>query len=86
MTGVLDGLSRTGRFCINLSLLSQAEQKACEELFNKLKVAAGGCHPSKDDNSNTSIVCEASLTHVEGNESDITTKLKVLAGKYDTEK
>ncbi|XP_059412998.1 coiled-coil domain-containing protein 103 [Carassius carassius] len=39
--GVLDGLSSTGRFGLNLSLLSQAEQKACEELFHKLQVTAG---------------------------------------------
>ncbi|KAK2916409.1 hypothetical protein Q8A67_000783 [Cirrhinus molitorella] len=39
--GVLDGLSGTGRFGLNLSLLSQTEQKACEELFHKLKVAVG---------------------------------------------
>lgn len=53
--GVLDGLSRTGRFGLNLSLLSQAEQKACEELFHKLQIATG-------DSSDTSMVCEASHT------------------------
>uniref|UniRef100_A0A671S3U0 Coiled-coil domain-containing protein 103-like n=1 Tax=Sinocyclocheilus anshuiensis TaxID=1608454 RepID=A0A671S3U0_9TELE len=53
--GVLDGLSRTGRFGLNLSLLNQAEQKACEELFHKLQIAAG-------DSSDTSVACEASLT------------------------
>ncbi|XP_056309721.1 coiled-coil domain-containing protein 103 [Danio aesculapii] len=84
VTGVLDGLSKTGRFCINLSLLSQAELKACEELFNKLNVAAGECYPSNDDILNTSVVCEAGLTHMEDNETDITTKLKELAGKYCT--
>ncbi|KAK9957403.1 hypothetical protein ABG768_019570 [Culter alburnus] len=84
--GVLDGLSRTGRFGLNQSLLSQAEQKACEELFNKLQVAGGEYHTSKDDSSDTSIVCEASLTHVEDDETDITIKLKGLMGKYGIQK
>uniref|UniRef100_A0A671P4D4 Coiled-coil domain containing 103 n=1 Tax=Sinocyclocheilus anshuiensis TaxID=1608454 RepID=A0A671P4D4_9TELE len=77
--GVLDGLSRTGRFGLNLSLLSQAEQKACEELFHKLQVAVG-------DSSDTSMVCEASLTRVEDDETDITAQLKALMGKYGIQK
>uniref|UniRef100_A0A672R2I0 Coiled-coil domain containing 103 n=1 Tax=Sinocyclocheilus grahami TaxID=75366 RepID=A0A672R2I0_SINGR len=65
--GVLDGLSRTGRFGLNLSLLSQ------------LQVAVG-------DSSDTSMVCEASLTHVEDDETDITAQLKALMGKYGIQK
>ncbi|XP_051994411.1 coiled-coil domain-containing protein 103-like [Xyrauchen texanus] len=49
--GVLDGLSKTGRFSLNQSLLSQAEQKSCEEFFNKLQVAVGERHRSKEDSS-----------------------------------
>jgi len=79
--GVLDGLSRTGRFGLNQTLLSKAEQKACEELFHKLQIAGGEYHTSKDS-SGTSMVCEASLTHVEDDETDITIKLKGLMGKY----
>lgn len=81
--GVLDGLSRTGRFGLNQSLLSQAEQKAREELFHKLQVAGGEYHTSKDDSS---MVCEASRTHVEDDETDITIKLKGLMGKYGIQK
>lgn len=83
---MLDGLSRTGRFGLNKSLLSQAEQKACEELFNKLQVAGGEYHTSKDYSSDTSMVCEASLPHVEYDETDITIKLKGLMGKYGIQK
>ncbi|XP_067273394.1 coiled-coil domain-containing protein 103 [Pseudorasbora parva] len=81
--GVLDGLSRTGRFGLNHSLLSKAEQKACEELFHKLQVTGEEYHVSKDD---TSVVCEASLTHVKDDMTDITIKLKGLMGKYDIQK
>lgn len=84
--GVLDGLSRTGRFGLNKSLLSQAEQKACEELFHKLQVARGEYHTSKDDCSDTSMVCEAILTYVEEDETDIAIKLKGLMGKYGNPK
>lgn len=85
--GVLDSLSRTGRFGLNQTLLSKAEQKACEELFHKLQVAGGEYHTStKDDSSDTSMVCEASLTHVEDDETDITIKLKGLMGKYGIQK
>ncbi|XP_028843031.1 dynein axonemal assembly factor 19 [Denticeps clupeoides] len=37
VAGVLQGLSRTSRFSLNLSLLSQTEEAACKELFQKLQ-------------------------------------------------
>uniref|UniRef100_A0A673MF01 Coiled-coil domain containing 103 n=1 Tax=Sinocyclocheilus rhinocerous TaxID=307959 RepID=A0A673MF01_9TELE len=79
LSQLLDVLSRTGCFGLNLSLLSQADQKTCEELFHKLQVAVG-------DSSDTSMVCEASLTHVEDDETDITAQLKALMGKYGIQK
>ncbi|XP_055752947.1 coiled-coil domain-containing protein 103-like isoform X2 [Salvelinus fontinalis] len=40
--GVLEGLSNTPRFGINMSLLSRAEREACGELFQNLKASAAG--------------------------------------------
>ncbi|XP_051987550.1 coiled-coil domain-containing protein 103 [Xyrauchen texanus] len=87
--GVLEGLSNTGRFSLNLSLLSQSEQKACVELFDKLQVAVGEHHPSKEDSFVTSLdsnkhsgVCAARQTNVNANDSGILIKLKGLAEKY----
>lgn len=42
VVGVLDGLSRTPRFSLNVSLLSRGERKACEELFLKIQKAVDG--------------------------------------------
>ncbi|XP_062388315.1 coiled-coil domain-containing protein 103 [Sardina pilchardus] len=39
VVGVLDGLSRTSRFGLNVSLLSSGEKGACEELFRKIQKA-----------------------------------------------
>lgn len=36
VTGVLHGLSLTGRFSLSVSLLSEQERAACERLFSKL--------------------------------------------------
>ncbi|XP_051571410.1 coiled-coil domain-containing protein 103 [Myxocyprinus asiaticus] len=87
--GVLEGLSKTGRFSLNLSLLSQAEQKACVELFDKLQVAVGEHHPSKEDSFVTSLdsnkpsgVYEASQTNVNAGDSGILVKLKGVTEKY----
>ncbi|XP_065130280.2 dynein axonemal assembly factor 19 [Paramisgurnus dabryanus] len=81
--GVLDGLSKTGRFGLNLSLLSQAEQKACEELFNRL----GEYYSNYNDSPVMSLdfseplgVCE--VRHVETDVNDILVKLKALMEKY----
>lgn len=38
--GVLRSLAGTGRFTLNLSLLSPAEQESCRGLFQKLQVMA----------------------------------------------
>ncbi|KAI7803684.1 coiled-coil domain-containing protein 103 [Triplophysa rosa] len=83
VTEVLDGLSKTGRFSLNLSLLSQAEQKACEELFNRLRAAVGECQSYKDyssDQSKPSGVCEVS--HVKADETDLTVQFKGLMERY----
>ena len=39
VVGVLNGLSRTPRFGLNVSLLSRGEKGACEELFLKIQTA-----------------------------------------------
>lgn len=39
VVGVLDGLSRTPRFSLNVCLLSGGEKGACEELFRKIQKA-----------------------------------------------
>ncbi|XP_076120973.1 dynein axonemal assembly factor 19 [Alosa pseudoharengus] len=39
VVGLLDGLSRTPRFGLNVSLLSKGEKGACEELFRKIQKA-----------------------------------------------
>lgn len=44
--GVLEGLSNTPRFGINMSLLSRAEREACGELFQNLRKASAAGNSS----------------------------------------
>ncbi|XP_072549730.1 dynein axonemal assembly factor 19 [Salminus brasiliensis] len=67
VTGLLEGLSKTGRFGLNVSLLSQAEKDACEDLFCRLwgavdvgRTGAGNPSVNSEDEDEPS---EASETH-----------------------
>ncbi|KAL6476493.1 hypothetical protein MHYP_G00149920 [Metynnis hypsauchen] len=69
VTGLLEGLSKTGRFGLNVSLLSQAEQAACKSLFRRLWDTVGGpCPPNQtpsmnsEDQNQPSCLSEASET------------------------
>ncbi|KAI4880220.1 hypothetical protein NFI96_024309, partial [Prochilodus magdalenae] len=54
MIGVLEGLSKTGRFGLNVTLLSQTEQEACKSLFHRLRdTVEGHCPPYQKSSVNT---------------------------------
>uniref|UniRef100_A0A8B9HC71 Coiled-coil domain containing 103 n=1 Tax=Astyanax mexicanus TaxID=7994 RepID=A0A8B9HC71_ASTMX len=63
--GLLEGLSKTGRFGLNVSLLSKAEKEACRELFCRLwKTVEVDCtshqiqdKPSEESNRHHIIKC-----------------------------
>lgn len=46
--GILHSLANTGRFTLNLSLLSQAERASCQDLFQKLQ-AMGTPKPTQEE-------------------------------------
>ncbi|TRY65359.1 hypothetical protein DNTS_013765 [Danionella cerebrum] len=81
--GVLDGLTRTGRFSLGLSLLSQAEKKASVELFQKLQGSIDKHHSAKDYSCDGLELHEPSL---QDNMNDISAKLKEVTEKYNIEK
>ncbi|XP_076852819.1 dynein axonemal assembly factor 19 [Brachyhypopomus gauderio] len=88
--GLLEGLSKTRRFSLSVSLLSQAEQKACEGLFHRLWDALG--RPSTAPQNPQRIysedpgLSEAGETRCAENtledKTDVAGKLKCLMAKY----
>ncbi|XP_036445935.1 coiled-coil domain-containing protein 103 isoform X2 [Colossoma macropomum] len=87
VTGLLEGLSKTGRFGLNVSLLSQAEQEACKSLFCRLWDTVGGpCLPNQtpsvnsEDQNQPSFLSEASET--QQRETEAAGRLRYLMERF----
>ncbi|XP_066499010.1 coiled-coil domain-containing protein 103 [Hoplias malabaricus] len=87
VTQLLEGLSNTGRFDLNVTLLSQTEKEASKKLFLKLHDTAGDLcdtliNPSldlEDQNQCPSLIKGSESVHLE---TEATGKLKYLMEKY----
>ncbi|XP_045382771.1 coiled-coil domain-containing protein 103 isoform X2 [Lemur catta] len=75
--GILRSLASTGRFSLNLSLLSQAERESCRALFQKLQ-AMGAPRPMKEGLSQE----EQRLEEQSGGSQEEERLLQELLGLY----
>lgn len=71
VVGVLDGLSRTPRFSLNVCLLSRGEKVACEELFCKIQKAVDGKAQTDVPQSDEKTSCDTTTVRDDGDATEV---------------
>lgn len=87
VTGLLEGLSKTGRFDLNVSLLSREERESCKNLFHKLQETVGVHYPPSQtllnsDGQNKHASVSEEPEEPEAPAADFVKKLRGLMANY----